>query len=149
MFNFTGALAVGLPAAVLFIAFGAGLFIELPKVVRRTINEDVRMVDPSSGLYPTFFDAPGHDVAVYKNTYFYNVTNAADVIAGNAYPIVRECGPYVYLERETRPENYTRWLPNATVSFKQHTVYEFQPKPSKGSDQDVILGINMKQKAPK
>lgn len=45
---------------------------------------------------------PGaNDIGIYWNQYFYNCTNALDVVYQNAKPEYQEFGPYVYRESDT------------------------------------------------
>jgi hypothetical protein len=136
-------LAAGSCAALLLITVGALLYVELPKLVHKTIDSTFTMTGPESAMYPTFFDSARHNVFEYKANYFFNITNAADVTAGRAYPVVEQVGPYVYREFESRPEEYTQWHANGTVRFKQHTVYLFEPSMSKGTESDVIVTADM------
>jgi hypothetical protein len=131
-------LLAGWALAALLLAAGLTLYVELPKAVHAGVDAAFTMTGPRSATYPTFADSARHNVFLYKSSYFFNVTNAADVTAGRAHPILEQVGPYVYREFESRPEEYTQWHANGTVRFKQHTVYLFEPSLSKGTESDLI-----------
>lgn len=47
-------------------------------------------------------DIPGNnDIGIYWNQYFYNCTNALNVVYKNEKPEFQEFGPYVYRESDT------------------------------------------------
>jgi scavenger receptor class B protein 1 len=130
-------------AAVLLLAVGIGLVVELPRVVQNRLQARFVNDGPASAAYPTFFDSTAHNVQTYRSTYFFNVTNAEDVMAGRADPVVEELGPYTYQLLLIRPEAYTQWMPNGTVRYKRSKTYTFVPSMSSGSESDVVVGPNI------
>lgn len=69
----------------------------LAAFVNEQISATFLLSSPSSGQYAAFVDSDSPDAGLVTSTFWvYNVTNAADVIAGIAQPAVQEVGPLVY-----------------------------------------------------
>ncbi|XP_037070531.1 protein croquemort-like [Pollicipes pollicipes] len=81
------------------------------------------------------------DVPIYMKFYFWNVTNADDVIGKKAKPILEELGPYVYSEKHLKV-NMT-WNDNGTVTYMQIKTWHFEPDMSVGSRDDNITTLNV------
>jgi hypothetical protein len=69
----------------------------LAAFVNQQIEETFILLSPSSGQYAAFVDSDSPDAGLVTSSFWvYNVTNAADVVAGIAQPTVQEIGPLVY-----------------------------------------------------
>ncbi|XP_030625890.1 lysosome membrane protein 2 [Chanos chanos] len=80
---------------------------------------------------------------VFMEFFFFNVTNADDVLAGKDKPSVVEVGPYTY--REYRPKDNVTMVENATrVSAITPKTFHFLPEKSVGDpDLDFITTVNI------
>ncbi|KAG9414753.1 scavenger receptor class B, member [Aphanomyces cochlioides] len=96
--------------------------------------------------YQAFLTSPtmGYHMQEPQSTsiYVFNVTNAQDVVLQGAIPQVQELGPYVYTQQSTKLDVATTTSP-ATVSYRVHTTYLFDPKRSNGSESDVVSTVNV------
>uniref|UniRef100_A0A8C9TBR0 Scavenger receptor class B member 2 n=1 Tax=Scleropages formosus TaxID=113540 RepID=A0A8C9TBR0_SCLFO len=78
---------------------------------------------------------------VYMQFYFFNVTNPSEVLNGER-PAVFELGPYTY--REYRPMEQVSFHENDTkVSAVNPKTYVFEPKMSRGTEDDLIRTVNI------
>ncbi|KAH9112602.1 hypothetical protein LEN26_013261 [Aphanomyces euteiches] len=96
--------------------------------------------------YQAFLSSPtmGYHMQEPQSTsiFVFNVTNAPDVVLQGAIPQVQELGPYVYTQQSTKLDVATTTSP-ATVSYRVHTTYLFDPKRSNGSESDVVSTVNV------
>ncbi|XP_023223563.1 lysosome membrane protein 2-like isoform X2 [Centruroides sculpturatus] len=81
-------------------------------------------------------------VPIYMKIYLFNVTNPDEIVKGKKSPRVAEMGPYVY--REYRKKDVIRWSKDDTVvTYREKKVYYFQPDLSTGSEDDIVVTVNM------
>lgn len=74
--------------------------------------------------------------------YLFNWTNSHDFLNHSSKPILKECGPYVFVEKPDKV-NVT-WHPeNQTVSYMKKSRFYFDAAKSKGSLDDVITSLNV------
>lgn len=71
----------------------------------------------------------------------FNWTNSDEVHNLDVKPILKEMGPYVFLEHHKRT-NLT-WNDNGTVTFNQIRTWQFRPELSNGSLDDEITNLNV------
>jgi hypothetical protein len=74
-----------------------------PKVMETIINSQAKKsAQLTQENEADWKDIPGaHDLGIYWNQYFYNCTNAYDVVYKAAKPAFKEFGPYIYRESDT------------------------------------------------
>ncbi|DAZ93939.1 TPA: hypothetical protein N0F65_012885 [Lagenidium giganteum] len=95
------------------------------------------------------------DAPVYVSFYAYNLTNAQQVLQGQAHPEVEQIGPYVYEKRskkinvtlEDSSEEDKLSAPELAgsfgrVSYQVVDSYYFAPDRSNGSENDVLVTAN-------
>jgi len=80
-------------------------------------------------------------VPIFMRFYFWNVTNADEVIHQKARPVLQQLGPYVYSEHHLKV-NMT-WNENGTITYQQIKTWHFQPNMSTGSLDDNVTTLNV------
>ncbi|CAG0887642.1 unnamed protein product [Darwinula stevensoni] len=76
-----------------------------------------------------------------NSVYFFNVTNGEAVMANGSMPILQEVGPYVY--RQTLEKYVVSWHNNNTLTYQPGSNMSFAPELSSGSEDDVIVSLNV------
>ena len=81
------------------------------------------------------------NVPVYSRFYLFNVENPSQVAKG-AIPILRERGPYTY--RQWQKKQIVGWSEDFLyLSYRVHTIYEFDLMRSVGSEGDEVTVLNI------
>ncbi|XP_043237513.1 protein croquemort-like [Amphibalanus amphitrite] len=93
---------------------------------------------PDSDGYGFWHTMP---VPIFIKFYFWNVTNAEDVVTNHAKPILQQLGPYVYTEKHLKV-NMT-WNANDTITYMQVKTWHFEPDLSAGRLDDNITSLNV------
>ena len=89
-------------------------------------------------------DIPGsNDIGIYWRMYFYNCTNAEDVVYKNHKPAYREYGPYVYREWDNYTDLVYEDLDNFISEESLPAVYN-QFSQGTEFDSDVLGNIDEK-----
>ncbi|CAK6950076.1 platelet glycoprotein 4 [Scomber scombrus] len=97
------------------------------------------VIEDGTTAYDNFVATGGK---VYRQFWFFDVTNAQEVLQNGAYPVVAEKGPYTYLTRYLPKENIT-FNANHTVSFMLPYGAIFEPSMSVGPEGDQITTLNL------
>ncbi|XP_062907347.1 lysosome membrane protein 2-like [Mobula hypostoma] len=109
----------------------------LKNVVEDHIKEHTKL-KLNSEAYKNWKDPP---VPVYMQIFFFHIENPEEILKGNQ-PMVREVGPYTYLE--LRHRSNVLLFDNATISAATQKSFIFQPAMSVGDPRvDVITTINI------
>ncbi|XP_072902250.1 lysosome membrane protein 2-like [Hemitrygon akajei] len=109
----------------------------LKNVVEDHIKEHMKL-KLNSEAYKNWKDPP---VPVYMQIFFFHIENPEEILKGNQ-PMVREVGPYTYME--LRHRSNVLLFENATISAATQKSFIFQPAMSVGDPRvDVITTINI------
>ncbi|XP_072117013.1 lysosome membrane protein 2-like isoform X3 [Mobula birostris] len=109
----------------------------LKNVVEDHIKEHTKL-KLNSEAYKNWKDPP---VPVYMQIFFFHIENPEEILKGNQ-PMVREVGPYTYME--LRHRSNVLLFDNATISAATQKSFIFQPAMSVGDPRvDVITTINI------
>ncbi|XP_030296000.1 platelet glycoprotein 4 [Sparus aurata] len=79
--------------------------------------------------------------AVYRQFWFFDVTNPVEIVENGATPVVVQRGPYTYKTRYLPKENVT--FTNFTVTFLLPLGAIFEPSMSVGPEEDHITVLNL------
>lgn len=79
---------------------------------------------------------------LYLDVYFFNWTNAEDLLDESKKPIMKEVGPYRFREIRDK-KNITFNDHNSTVSYRTMSTFYFDEKGSNGALDDVITQLNI------
>ncbi|XP_037793733.1 scavenger receptor class B member 1-like [Penaeus monodon] len=105
--------------------------------VVHSVAVDQMVLKQGSQKYEAWVDTP---VPVYYKVFVFNLTNPDQFMAGGR-PRVQERGPYVYLLKESKEE--VKFHKNGSVTYRTRPLYFFQPDMSAGSEDDVIISVNI------
>ncbi|CAL4144053.1 unnamed protein product, partial [Meganyctiphanes norvegica] len=89
-------------------------------------------------MYTAWKDPP---VVPHLRMYFFNVTNHKEFLENGDKPILQEVGPYCY--REHWQKVNISFHDNGTVSYSTQRFYYFERSHSIGSEDDVIMTLNI------
>lgn len=128
--------------AAMLIAGGACVFMLVPNVIKRLVREALIVDTPASSSFPTFLNSSSK-TDIYNSFYIFHCTNPYDVMYNMAQPNLVQKGPYNYLTIQWREEDTMSWRSNATVEYRYHETYAFDPALSHGSENDMITTLNM------
>ncbi|CAL4124192.1 unnamed protein product [Meganyctiphanes norvegica] len=117
-------------STVVFMLAGYDLVVQKVAVGEMILREGTQK-------YEAWRETP---VPVYYKVFVFNLTNPRQFMAGDN-PVMRECGPYVYLMKEVK-EN-VKFYKNGTVSYRTRPFYYFQEHLSSGSPDDHIVTVNI------
>lgn len=92
----------------------------------------------NSQMYRAWKDPP---VVPHLRVYFFNVTNHIEFLENGDKPILQEVGPYCY--REHWQKVNVSFHDNGTVSYATQRFYFFERHHSIGSEDDVIITLNI------
>ena len=82
-------------------------------------------------------------IPMYMNVYFFNWTNAEQVLRDwSVKPVFEQCGPYVFYEHHVRV-NVTWDDDDGTVTYRQRRLWRYLPEMSNGTLRDNITSINV------
>ncbi|XP_053169849.1 platelet glycoprotein 4 [Scomber japonicus] len=132
----------GLIAGAVFgavVAILGGILIPLGNSIIAGTVEKEAVIEPGTTAYDNWVATGGK---VYRQFWFFDVTNAQEVLQNGAYPVVAERGPYTYLTRYLPKENIT-FSDNHTVSFLLPYGAIFEPSMSVGTEEDHITTLNL------
>lgn len=122
----------------LFLALsGLTTYVFFPTILKIQVETNL-ILEPSSPVYSAWQEAP---IPIFIKYYFFNFTNANELLEGTEKPRLQELGPYTF--RETREKVNITWHPNGTVSYRQVKRYYLQPDMTRGTLDDVIITLNM------
>lgn len=79
-------------------------------------------------------------VTPHLRMYFFNLTNQEEFMKGSK-PILQEAGPYCY--REHWEKVNVTFHDNGTVSYETQKFYYFERAKSVGSEDDIIISLNI------
>ena len=96
-----------------------------PKVMNTIIGNQAKKSSMlTQANEPDWKNIPGtHDLGIYWNMFFYNVTNPLEVTYKNAKPEFMEYGPYIYREFDTYNDLVYENLDNEIGQESLPTVY--------------------------
>jgi len=77
----------------------------------------------------------------FTKIYLFNCTNARDVMDNQAKPLLKQVGPYTFLEE--RAKTNVSYNSDYTVEYRQKKSWFFEPSQSSGSLDDEIFTVNM------
>lgn len=87
-------------------------------------------------------DWPNKDeTTTLTKIYLFNCTNHLDVMENRAKPLVKQVGPYAFLE--DRSKTNVTFNPDYIVEYRQKKSWFFEPSKSSGSLDDEVYTINM------
>ncbi|XP_035225553.1 protein croquemort-like [Stegodyphus dumicola] len=112
-------------------------YLLFPRILQWQVEENL-ILSPEAEPYEYWRVIP---VPIYARFYFFNVTNAKDVVQNNAKPYLQELGPYTF--RETREKINITWHDNGTVSYYQIKRWFFEPNLTTGSLDDLVTTVNV------
>ncbi|KAK2872218.1 hypothetical protein Q8A67_022115 [Cirrhinus molitorella] len=119
----------------------AGIVMALTQVFEKLLNNRIKeqvVLENGTEAFSVWQDPPP---PVYMQFYFFNLTNPAEVLDGDK-PFVQQIGPYTY--REYRPKEEVKFMDNGTrVAAVNPKTYVFEPKMSRGSEDDVVRTVNI------
>lgn len=124
------AVALWCAATVIFMLAGYDLVVQKVAIGEMVLKE-------GSQKFEAWRETP---VPVYYKVYVFNLTNPRQFMAGDN-PVMRECGPYVYLLKELKEK--VKFHNNGTVSYRTRPFYYFQEHLSSGSEDDPIVTVNI------
>ncbi|KAF1326661.1 hypothetical protein FI667_g8193, partial [Globisporangium splendens] len=112
--------------------------------VSATSTDDQAAAFLSSATFGYAMDAP-----VYTSFYLLNLTNAEDVLSGEAQPQLQQVGPITYEKKsrkinvqfEAKPFQLTS-LSYGYVRYQVLSSYHFVPEHSNGTESDRIVTVN-------
>ncbi|KAM4570299.1 platelet glycoprotein 4 [Odontesthes bonariensis] len=132
----------GLIAGAVFgalVAILGGILIPLgDNIIQGTVKKEA-IIEPGTTAYENWSAA---GTKVYRQFWFFDVTNPQEVIQHGAKPVVTEKGPYTYITRYLAKENIT-FNPNDTVSFLLPQGAIFEPSMSVGPEEDIVSSLNL------
>jgi len=97
------------------------------------------VVEEGSYSYSMWQKTP---IPMYNKIYYFNCTNAHDVMKYNSKPLLKQVGPYVFRE-EHEKTNITFNKSDYTVQYMQKKFWYFDAEKSSGSLDDEIFTLNM------
>lgn len=123
---------------ILCCVVGAIVYGIFPNIIKSKVEENLVLREGSS-VYNNWISPV---VPIYMKVYLFNVTNPERVRRNGGTPRVQELGPYTY--KEQRLKEVVRWnKESSTVTYREKKMYIFQPDLSVGSEEDVIVAVNM------
>ncbi|KAM7378442.1 hypothetical protein PAMA_013380 [Pampus argenteus] len=132
----------GLLAGAVFgavVAFLGGILIPVGnRIIKGTVEKEA-VVEPGTTAYDTWVSAGAN---VYRQFWFFDVTNADEVLQNGTIPVVVQKGPYTYRTRYLPKENIT-FNPNETASFLLPLGAIFEPSMSVGPEEDNVTSLNL------
>ncbi|KNC48268.1 lysosome membrane protein 2 [Thecamonas trahens ATCC 50062] len=135
--------AVGITACVaglLLIAAATTVYLLIPYLVQKKINDAVVIDSPNSSGYDNWVSSYHSGNSELQSYTFFNLTNAPDVLAGAA-PVFEPVGPFVYRRNTVKLD--PKFLDGgARVSFKEMSQYSFVPEQSIYDQLDKVLLTN-------
>src|SRR6218665_735466 len=84
--------------AIVLLALGGVAISFIPNVISYFVHKKMALL-PHNPSYPLWRDLK---IPIYEKFYFFNVTNAADVMNKGAKPNLKEVGPFVFKTRLTK-----------------------------------------------
>jgi len=136
MWAYCGHLTGGL--GLLGVLMGALSFIFYGDIYD-AIFEKAMVVTPGSYSFEMWSEL---DMPMYMKVYYFNCTNADDVRDHKAKPLLKQLGPYTYLEKHKK-EGIIFNDEDGTVVFNQTKYWWFEEDMSNGTLDDVIVTINV------
>jgi hypothetical protein len=116
-------------AVVLFVVgvvlLGAG-----DAIIRAFILKQIPLDNPTKLVFKVWADTSYDGTSVKRKLYFYDVTNAHDVVDKHARPDLRRVGPYVYREHQWNPYEDIFYGPDGSVGFTYRDTLTFIPEES-------------------
>ncbi|KAM7367292.1 hypothetical protein PAMP_015205 [Pampus punctatissimus] len=121
------------------VAFLGGILIPVGnRIIKGTVEKEA-VIEPGTTAYDNWVSAGAN---VYRQFWFFDVTNANEVLQNGAIPVVVEKGPYTYRTRYLPKENITL-NPNETASFLLPLGAIFEPSMSVGPEEDNVTSLNL------
>ncbi|XP_060923399.1 platelet glycoprotein 4 [Limanda limanda] len=132
-----GLIAGAVVGAVVAI-LGGILFPVGDSIINETVEKE-SVIEPGTTAYDTWVST---GPPVYRQFWFYDLTNPLEVLEHGAKPAVLEKGPYTYRTR-ILPRANVMFNPNDTVSFRLPLNAIFEPSLSVGPEEDNITSLNL------
>ncbi|XP_053718870.1 platelet glycoprotein 4 [Synchiropus splendidus] len=130
---------IALAAVGAVVAVVGALLIPLGNwVIESTVVKE-SVIEPGTTAYDNWVST---GAAVYRQFWFFDVQNAADVVKNGSAPEVVQRGPYTYKTRFLPKEDITR-NSNFTISFVLPPGAIFEPSMSVGPEEDNITSLNL------
>lgn len=124
--------------SLLLFSVAINLLIFLPMIIDKNLNnelilkEDSELLDKWSNI----------KIPIYVKFYFFDVLNSNDVEFSAKKPILKEKGPYTFLQKRTK--NILKFENNdKEIVFKERRHYIFKPNLSVGGLDDVLQLPNL------
>ena len=93
----------------------------------------------SSSTFDSFKNPPAD---IYMKFYFFNLTNAEDVMVNGSKPQFTEIGPYSYKNMRVK-SNIEFSSDGVEISYDEAKFYEFDREASAGSDEDTFINLDL------
>lgn len=126
---------LGIVGFVLAVLGGVGVLL-LPRLFIGLLDTKLPLVN-NSDAFNLWRDIP---LPIYRNFYFFNLTNPEQFLAKKEKPKFEEVGPYSY--RVTWVKENITWNSNGTISYREVKTYVFDRNASVGTQKDYITTIN-------
>lgn len=123
---------------VILLVVGLSLFPVFDKKIKESIEKNVRLENSSEG-FNTWKEPPA---PIYISFYFFNVSNAEDIIKNGSKPILKEFGPFTY--REYRKKTDIDFYDNGDkIRYREHKYYTFDRDSSAHNETFEICTLNI------
>ncbi|XP_053675848.1 protein croquemort-like [Anopheles nili] len=127
-----------LGCSAFLILFAVALGVLWPSMSQQMLYNKLVLKNDSS-TYNNWIKTP---IPMYLEIYFFNWTNADEVIANRTVkPHVVEMGPYTFAELHERVKLV--WNENNTVTYQQRRTWHFEPELSNGTLDDNVTNLNI------
>lgn len=125
------------PSSTFFLTLG--LFFFLGSTETKVASDKLTQRDVKQHLETSL----NENVPIYTKIYFFNCTNAPQVMEepGQVKPLLKQVGPYTF--SEVREKVNITFNSNFTVSYQQKRIWHFVPEISSGHLDDEIFTLNM------
>ncbi|XP_014213612.1 scavenger receptor class B member 1 [Copidosoma floridanum] len=113
------------------------LAVIFPRLIKIVINKEISLNEGSR----TFGWWKKPPVTPQMHVYIYNVTNADEFLNNGDKPVLKELGPYVYLEKWEKVN--IKFNINSTVTYNVKKTFTFSESLSNGSEEDLVVVPNV------
>ncbi|RWS06792.1 scavenger receptor class B member 1-like protein [Dinothrombium tinctorium] len=121
---------------IIFITLGFSAFFYLKTGLIKLIHSKLEIRNDSL-LFKDWKDIP---LPIYNKVYFFNVSNANEIMEHGAKPVLNEIGPFTY--RLYLNKTYVVFNDNGTVTYREKKTWMFEPHLSVASQDFRIITLN-------
>lgn len=137
-------------ALLLLLAFGIIGVFGGEWIATLAMESQMVLTSYKTQLFKTWQNEANMDINIYRQYYFFNLTNPREVYYDRVAPDFRVIGPFVYKTNRDRPMWSMFWDTEDNANFRYHDYQYWTPERSKDEidgrqlhENDTITSINM------